>query len=171
MFESPSCERRLLAELLERESRNTVRMLRAFPPERLDDRGLDCPYSSRELAWYFVQRERLMHYVLLGRTAGADAAAPGSLSEILSAYEAARWDTRHALARLTARQWDESLRGPVAPGRWEIARRGDLLWASWKELTRQVAHFAIHLREARERMADRATAPTADVPEPETIPA
>lgn len=166
MFESPTCERHLLAELLERESRNTVRMLRAFPPGRLDDRGFDCPQSARDLAWSFVQRERLMHYVLLGRSVGADAAAPDSVSEITTAYEAARWETRHALARLTARRWDESLRGPVAPGRWEIGRRGELLWASWKELTHHLAHFAVHLREAREREAGPAARAPGATPAP-----
>lgn len=171
MFESPSCERRLLAELTERESRNTVRMLRAFPPEQLDGRGPDCPHTARELAWAFVQRERLMHYLLLGRTAGAEAPAPRTLLEILSAYEEARRETRHALARLGSRAWDETLRGPVAPGRWEIGRRGELLWTTWKEQTRHTAHFAIHLREARERAAGTGAIPTAPVPVPVPVPA
>jgi uncharacterized damage-inducible protein DinB len=166
MFESPSCERRLLAELTERESRNTARMLRAFPPEQLDARCADCPHTARELAWAFVQRERLAHYLLLGRTAGADAPAPRTSSEILAAYEQARRETRHALARLSSRAWDEVLRGPIAPGRWQVDRRGELLWLTWKEQTRHVAHFAIHLREARERAAGRGEILPAPVPVP-----
>jgi hypothetical protein len=142
-------ERRLLLEVLEREFRSAVRMMRVFPPDRLDQHPTDCPLTARQLAWRFVEWERLVHYVLLGRTSGTALPAPGSMFEIVRAYEATHRETRAALLRMSQARWLETIRGPVSADRWERGQRGELLWMAWKELTLQGEHFAAHLRLAR----------------------
>jgi len=166
MVHTGSSERQLLTAVLEREFHNTVRMIRAFPAGRADERTADCPHTARELAWAFVQRERLMHYVLLGRMGQTDAPAPRSLYEIVVAYKEAHLETFRALTRLTPAQWSETLRGPVGAGSWERGRRGELLWMTWKELVHLGSHFAHHLRAARQAEAAAAahTAATAGAP-------
>lgn len=155
MVEVVSTERSLLADVLEREYRNALRMLNAFPAHRLADRPPDCQRSARELAWAFVERERLMLYVLRGRTAGIGERAPDSLHAIVTEYESVHRESRAALARVTREQWQESIRGPVGLTGWERGRRGELLWMAWKELVHHVAHFACHLRMARQEEAAR----------------
>ena len=150
MFESRTSERQLLAEMLEREFSHAVRMLKSFPAEHLDDRPLDCARSAREMAWAFVVRERLIHYLLSGRAVGIDADPPRSLHHLIEAYEEAHRETRTHLTRLTTQQWIEPLRGPVGPGLWEQGRRGELLWMTWKELVHHGAHFAVHVHQARQ---------------------
>ena len=147
MVQAVTPERQLLTEALEREFGNALRMLKAYPAERLDDRPADCPRSGREMAWALVERERRMHYVLCGPAAGLDAHAPESLAAILAAYESAHHETR---AALTPAQWREPLHGPVGMGPWERARRGELLWMAWKDLVHHAAHLAVHLRLARQ---------------------
>lgn len=166
MVESRAPERQLLYELLERESRNVARMLRAFPPGRMEQRVPGCPCSAREMAWSFVVRERLLHYLLAGRMMGAEAEAPRSFPEVVGAYEESRRHTRALLAALTSQRWAEVLRAPVGPGRWEQASRGELLWKSWKEIAHHASHFALHLRRARE---DEGTPPGSPGPVAEPL--
>jgi hypothetical protein len=139
-----------LAAALERESRRARRMLALFPPAHLEDRPPDCGRSAQELAWAFVERERLMLYVLIGRTYGFGAAAPKHLETILAEYDTARRKSRAALAQLKPEQWQEQLRGPAGLMGWERSSRGELLFAGWKELVHDTAHFAVHLRLAQE---------------------
>ncbi len=161
MVGSAVTERGLFAQLLERECRNTTRMLKAFPRGRLDERPADCPRSGREMAWAFVERERLMLYVLRGRTTGIGVDAPASMDAILAAHAETHRDARDALAQVTAAQWDETLSGPAGLGHWERARRGELLWMALRELVHHGAHFAIHLRQAQDEDAARALQATA----------
>ncbi len=161
MVGSAVTERGLFAQLLEREYRNTARMLRAFPRGRLDEKPADCPRSGRAMAWAFVERERLMLYVLRGRTTGIGVDAPASMDEILAAHAEAHRDTRTALSQVTAAQWDETLSGPAGLRHWERARRGELLWMALRELVHHGAHFAIHLRLAQDEEAARVLSATA----------
>jgi hypothetical protein len=146
-------ERQLLTGALEREYRNALRMMRSFPAERADDVPADCSRSGRDLAWGFVERERLLHYVVRGRMGMLGETAPADLSAILLFYEAAHRETSEALIVLTARQWEEVIRGPAGIGVWERGRRSELLWMAWKDLVHHGAHFAVHLRLARQKDA------------------
>jgi hypothetical protein len=130
-----------------------MRMIRAFPHGRADDRPVDCPHTARELAWRFVVWERLAHYLLLGRSAATHGPVPASMTEILHAFESAHAETRLALLRLSHERWTEVVRGPVTAEIWERGRRGDLLWMAWKALIHHGEHFAAHLRLAREEEA------------------
>lgn len=146
-------ERRLLLEILERESRNAVRMMRSFPHDRVDDRPVDCPHSARELAWRFVIWERLAHYVLFGHAGRIGESPLPTMPEILHAYEDEHAETRLALLRMTRERWEERIHGPVTTETWERGSRGDLLWMAWKALVHHGEHFAAHLRLAREEGA------------------
>jgi hypothetical protein len=161
-----SNEHRLLHEVLEREFGNVMRMMRAFPHERVDQHPVDCPHTARELAWRFVIWERLAHYLLLGRTSGVGQAPPRTMKEIMRTYDEAHQETRLALLRISGERWKETVHGPVAPDQWVRAARGELLWMAWKALVHHGEHFAAHLRLAREEdaagAARRDTGPVAD---------
>lgn len=150
MVVSPVSERRVLAEALEREFSKAIRMMRAFPYGCFNEEPTVCPRTGRDLAWGFVRREHLLHYVISGRMTEIAATAPSSLHEILVAYEEARRETRERLGLLTRDRWNEVLRGPAGLGRWERARRGELLWMALRDLVHHGEHFALHLRMARE---------------------
>ena len=143
-------ERELFAEVLEREFRSCSRMLRAFPTDRLDERASDCACSARELAARFVERERAMHQVLFG-AAGAGPPPGASLYEIQCRLEATHERTLAGLVALTEAGWRETVPAPAGLGIWDRARRGELLWLALKDLIRDDAHFALHLRLARQR--------------------
>jgi hypothetical protein len=153
MTPAEGSERQLLTEALEREFRNVCRMMRAFPAERAEDRLADCPRSARELAWAFVERERRLHSLLRGRPGDAFEPAPRSLYDIRVAYEDAHRETSRALSRLTPKDWGEAIHGPPEIGAWERGRRGEQLWTAWKELVHHGAHFAVHVRAARQASA------------------
>jgi len=155
-------ERQLLTGALEREYRNALRMMRSFPAGHADDVPADCSRSGRDLAWGFVERERLLHYVVKGRMGTLGETAPADLSTILLFYEAAHRETSEALIALTARQWEEVIRGPAGIGVWERGRRSELLWMAWKDLVHQGAHFAVHLRLARQEDAAEIARPAGD---------
>jgi hypothetical protein len=149
MIEVMRSEKELLIGILEREFRGAVRMMGAYPIARLDDRADDCGRTGRELAWAFVERERLMQYVALGRMATTEQPAPGSLREIVAAHHTEHRQTCAALRALTPAQWSESMRGPAGLDVWGHGRRSELLWLAWKDLVRHGAHFSVHLSAAR----------------------
>ena len=152
----------------DREHETTMRVLRAYPEEKLDLQPHPKSKSARALAWLFVLecylgqrvwRDEFAH----GLTPGNPPKAPERWPDVLSAIETAHADFRRMVADAT----DEELAANVhffnAPRTMgEIAR---IDWA-WFLLHDQIHHrgqFSIYLRMADGKVPS-IYGPTADEP-------
>src|ERR1041384_7380461 len=83
-----------LLNAMEREHATTVRVLRAFPPDRLDLQPHPKSKTARDLAWLFVMEQGLLEKALTtgfdwSAPPAAPPPAPDALDQIVAAFEAA----------------------------------------------------------------------------------
>ena len=147
-----TADRRTFQEILEREHRYAVSLLRAFPSERIDDVSPDCRRSARDLAREHLNGYGHLQYLLQGRSLEMGVPERTSFHEIVARLWAVHAEMRDAIATIDGEGWNEPLRGPTGVDgiRWETGRRAELAWMMLKDLSRHAAHLAIHLRQARE---------------------
>jgi hypothetical protein len=140
--------RRAYTQVLAHELKKVVRMLRAFPVERLDEREAGCGVSARELAMGFVHHVRRIDGIAYGCHAHPMRVKTPSRGEILLALESAFLGAHAALGSLPPSRWSEIVPAPEGFTPLLHARRGELLWLALRELIRHDRHFALHLRGA-----------------------
>src|SRR5262245_40020036 len=138
--------RQAYTQVLAHELKKVVRMLRAFPVERLDVRELGCTETARDLALGFVEHVRRIDEIAYGHA--ATAARPGlhTRGEILLELETAYLGAHAALETLPATRWSELVDAPAGLSMLRHARRGELLWLALRQLIKHDRHFALHMR-------------------------
>ena len=155
-------------EVFDREHATTLRVLRAYPSDKLDLRPHARCKTARELMMTFVSEASLMEKAL---TTGFDwsapptgrTAPPETLDGIIAAL-----DTAHAkTAKLVREMPDEKLKGtikfPVAPktmGDWKV---GDFIWMMLHDQIHHRGQLSIYLRIADAKVPS-IYGPSADEP-------
>jgi hypothetical protein len=142
-------ERQAYSEVLEHEVKKIVRVLRAFPAERFEQRDPECLRSARELAGEFVAHVRGIEEISHGRIAPNLPAASRTRGGILLELETAAMGASAALMTLSPARWGEVMEAPTALTPWRQARRGELLWLALREMVHHYRHFTLHLKAAR----------------------
>ena len=143
-----SIVRRAYAEILAHELKRTVRMLRAVPAERFDQRESGGDASARELAMGVVRHVRRIDEIAFGGGTRAFRPDVPSRGEILLELETAFLGAQAALATLPATRWAEVVPAPIGLPALRQGRRGELLWLALRELIRHDQLFAAHVRKA-----------------------
>ena len=138
--------RQAYTQMLAHELKKIVRMLRAFPLERFDERELGCVDSARELALGFVHHVRRIDEIAYDRGGALPQPGVRSRGEILLELETAYLGAHTALLTLPATRWGDVVAAPPGLSHWRQARRGELLWLALRELIRHDRHFALHMR-------------------------
>lgn len=159
-------ERQAYVDVLEHEVKKIVRMVRAFPVQRFDERHADCGQSARQLGEGLVDRVRRIEEIVMGRVTPRHTSLPRSRASLLLELETAFLGASEALLALPAARWAEVLAAPVGFTEWRQARRGELLWLALRELVRHDRHFGIHLRAARENGGGGAKLAQVDASDP-----
>jgi hypothetical protein len=142
-------ERQAYTEVLEHEVKRIVRVLRAFPAERFEERDPGCLRTARELAGEFVAHVRGIEEISYGRIAPNTPARSLTRGGILLELETAAMGASAALMILPASRWGEVMEAPTALTPWRQARRGELLWLALREMVHHYRHFVLHLKAAR----------------------
>jgi len=146
VFEVPFV-RRAYTQVLAHEFKKVVRMVRAFPPERFDERATGCGESARELAAGFVYRVRAVDDLACASMGLLSLSRPAfrDRGELLLELETAFLFAHTALASLSAAQWAELIPDPVGLAVGQRSRRGELLWLALRDLIAHDRHFARHM--------------------------
>lgn len=137
----------------DREHETTMRVLRAYPAEKLDLRPHELSKDARQLAWVFAIEcglgTRVWHDELAkGMPAGMVAPAPESWSELLSTIEKASQDFRALVAGASVETLDESVHFFSGPKQMGKIRRMDLVWFLLHDQIHHRGQFSIYLRMA-----------------------
>lgn len=104
----------------EREHAITMKVLRAFPPDKVELKPHPKLKSARQLAWIFVQERGLGKAGLSNAFASGDAGGPGPAApekweDVLEAIEAAHVDFRQTFESYTDDQLMETIKFFAAP--------------------------------------------------------
>lgn len=146
-------EKQRFLEAYEREHAITMKVLRAFPTDRVDFRPDESCRTARELAWVFVLERGLGEAVFHDRLnelmeGGEQPAPPESWQEMLSALEEAHRRYGEMVRSTPAEEMSRKVRFFTGPG--TIGEFGRMEWL-WFLLHDQIHHrgqFSIYLRLA-----------------------
>ena len=143
-------ERQAFAEVLEHEIKKVVRLVRAFPMTRFDNRNPECNRSACDLAREFARHVRRIEELATGRPAEPARGSLHTRGDILLDLELAYLGAHMALRAMPPFRWGQVIDVPAGLAPWRQARRGELLWLALREMVRHDRHFALHLTSARD---------------------
>jgi uncharacterized damage-inducible protein DinB len=155
-------------ETFERESATTVRVLRAFPANRLDLQPHPRSKTARDLAWLFVLEQGLAKTAL---TTGFDwstppagrPAPPETMDEIIAAFEQAYRGIADLVRGMDAAAMHRTLNFFVAPKTLGDVPMMDFLWFLLHDQIHHRGQFSVYLRMA-DGTVPSIYGPTADEP-------
>lgn len=163
----PSAKQQFL-DAYEREFATTMRVLRAYPADKLDLKPAAKCKCARDLAFVFPIDEAFGTTVI---TTGLDFSGPGpaaptapeTLDEILDAYEQAHVKTVATINDMTDEQLHETTKFFIAPKTMGDVRRIDFLQMLLADMIHHRGQFSIYLRMADAKVPS-IYGPTADEP-------
>ncbi len=138
----------------DREHATTMRVLRAYPPDKLDLRPAPVLKTARELAWMFVLERglgtKVWHdeFAKKGPAGGALPEPPQKWDDLLAALEKATRDFRSLVASASEADLSQTVHfftGPKTMG--EYTRR-NWLWFLLSDEIHHRGQFSIYLRMA-----------------------
>ena len=150
-----------------REHATTMRVLRAFPEDKLELQPHPKSKTARDLAWVFALEKGLgtlvMHDGLAKGVAGAMPPAPQSWGDLLAATEKAHSDFGALIESFPDAQLEETVKFLGGPGLMADYRRIDFLWFLLSDEIHHRGQFSVYLRMADGKVPS-IYGPTADEP-------
>lgn len=157
-------EKDLIAQQLDQEIQTTLRVLKAYPEDKLDLRPSEKSRTARELAWVLVNDTRAFGGALDGtlNLAGTPK-APQSLREIITALEESRKELSSKLGRLSDQHLQNTVKFPVGPKKMGDVPLNAFGWVTIKDHVHHRGQFSVYLRMAGGKLPS-IYGPTADEP-------
>jgi uncharacterized damage-inducible protein DinB len=155
-------------EVYEREHQTTMRVLRAYPADKLDLQPHPKSKTARDLAWIFVLERGLGMAVWQdafaeGPPAGAAPEAPESMEQILAALEKAHRDFAEVVRDTSDEDLMKTAKFFVAPQKMGDVPRLDFAWFLLHDQIHHRGQMSVYLRMAGGKVPS-IYGPTADEP-------
>jgi uncharacterized damage-inducible protein DinB len=136
-----------------RETATTLKVLRAYPPDKLDLRPSPRSVSARDLAWLFVTEQGLAANALTtgfdwSTPPGAPPAAPDSLAEIIKAVEEANHRTIGLVENTPDAQLTDTVKFFTGPKTLGDIPKIDFLWFLLCDQIHHRGQLSVYLRIA-----------------------
>ncbi len=136
----------------EREHAITMRLLRAYPTDKLELRPHPKSKSARDLAWVFVAERTLGKHVfnndLAGAMSGGGMAAPSDWGDLLTAVEQAHREYGDMVRATPDDELENTVKFFTAPKTMGDVKRIDLLWFLLFDEIHHRGQFSIYARMA-----------------------
>ena len=134
----------------EREFQTTVKVLKAFPADKLDFKPHERSRSARELAWTFVGEEMVTDMIINGNVdfSAEGPKAPATMKEILAAYEKTHNEMVGKVRKLSEQDYNGMIKFPVGPKQMGDFRRADVLWMMMMDQVHHRGQLSVYVRLA-----------------------
>ena len=143
-------EREQFLNAWEREFTKTVRVLKAYPADKMDLRPHPkCP-DATELAWRMVHEEKFFtDTASTGKLEfAAPPKAPSGIPAIVDIFEKNHSDNVAMIRKMTDADFNLMMQFPSGPRAMEDVRRADILWLMMMDTIHHRGQFSIYLRMA-----------------------
>ena len=154
----------------DREHETTMRVLRAYPKDKLDLKPSEKSNSARDLAWIFVLERGLGTKVWhdefakgMSGVSGKPPSAPQDWDELLSTLEKVHLDFRKLIESASDEELQEKVHFFVAPKTLGEYTRLDWIWFLLHDQIHHRGQFSVYLRMAGGKVPS-IYGPTADEP-------
>lgn len=164
----PTTAKQQFLETYDREHATTLRVLRAYPPDKSELRPNPKLKTARELAWTFVLERGLGTKVwndefAKGVPSGAPPKPPEKWSDLLEAYEKAHKDFVNLIQSAPDAKLSEKVHFFTAPKTMGEISRMDWIWFMLHDEIHHRGQFSVYLRLADAKVPS-IYGPTADEP-------
>jgi uncharacterized damage-inducible protein DinB len=163
----PATGKQQFLDTFEREHRTTMRVLRAYPTDKLDLKPHTLCKTAKELGWMFTMEQRMSQLLM---TTGLDLskpmtppAVPESWDAVLAAFEEGHRDVVRVVEQMSPEQLAGTTKFFVAPKTMGDVPKMDLLWMLLHDQIHHRGQLSIYLRMAGGKVPS-IYGPTADEP-------
>ena len=155
-------------ETYDTEHATTMRVLRAYPEDKLDLKPSERSNSARDIAWIFVLERYLGNKVwrdefAKGQVSGKPPKPPEKWSDLLEQLEKAHQEFRALVAGASLQELEEEVHFFVAPKKMGPITRMNWLWFLLHDQIHHRGQFSVYLRMAGGKLPS-IYGPTADEP-------
>jgi uncharacterized damage-inducible protein DinB len=158
-------EKEMFLQTWGQEFQTTVKVLKAYPQDRLDYRPHEKSRTARELAWIFTGEQAMVDMTLKGKIdfSGLEPPAPKTMGEILTAYENVTKANMQKVKAMSEDDFNSMISFPVAPGKMMDLRKADVLWMTVMDAVHHRGQMSVYIRLAGGKIPS-IYGPTADEP-------
>ncbi len=154
-------------DAFERESATTLKVLRAYPPEKAELKPSEKSKSARELAWIFTMEQalfaRAMKDQLRMPPSGPMPAAPASWDEVVRAFDKSRTETLDMLRGMRDEEFAGTTQFFTAPKTFGDIPKVQFAWFLLFDQIHHRGQLSVYLRIAGGKVPS-IYGPTADEP-------
>jgi uncharacterized damage-inducible protein DinB len=151
MAQQTMTEKDQYLQTAEREYEVTLKILKAYPPDKLDIRASERGPSAREIAWTCALGHMVTDAVIKGDLSGGGGGMPkppATLNEIIAAFEQSHRDRIAKVSKLTEADFNQPIRMPTGPKQVGEVRRGTVLWMFLHDQIHHRGQLSVYLRMA-----------------------
>jgi uncharacterized damage-inducible protein DinB len=157
-------EKEMFIQTWEREFQTTLKVLKAYPPEKLDIKPHERSRSAKELAWTFVNEEGVIDGITKGKIDFQNRPKPpATFEEIVGTYEKMHKELVNKVKDMPDADLNKTVEFFVAPKQMGQVRRGDLMWMMVMDSVHHRGQLSVYLRLAGAKVPS-IYGPTADEP-------
>ena len=158
-------EKEMFLQTWQQEFQTTMKVLKAYPSNRLDYRPHEKSRSARELAWIFAGEQGIVDMAVKGKIdfSGPEPPAPKTMEEILSAYQKATQANMGKVKAMSEADYNSMIAFPAGPGKMMDMRKADVLWITVMDAVHHRGQMSVYIRLAGGKVPS-IYGPTADEP-------
>lgn len=143
-------EREMFLQSFEREFGTTMKVLKAYPKDKLDLKPHEKSRSARDLAWTFAGETKIFFEGCLTGKFDFEhfPKSPSTMDEILSGYEKNHKEMTEKLKKLSDADMNSSIKFFAGPNNLVDMRRGDVMWVGLMDLIHHRGQMSVYNRLA-----------------------
>ncbi|MCX6151601.1 MAG: DinB family protein [Ignavibacteriales bacterium] len=152
-------------QTFEREYQTTVKVLKAFPSNKLDLKPAEKSRTARDLAWTFVMELGVFEMALKGKIdfSGQTPPAPKTIDEIIATYDKSFKQILNKIKNLVEDNLNTPVAFPVGPKQMMDLRTIDIFWTILMDMIHHRGQMSVYIRIAGGKVPS-IYGPTADEP-------
>jgi hypothetical protein len=141
-------EKEVFLKAFERECNTTLRVLNAYPKDKLDLKG-DSLRSAREIAFLFIGEQAVADMAMNGNIDfGGDPSAPSSIAEIIGMFQGMFKKNIERVQKLSDQDYNSTVVFPTGPGTGATLRKADVLWLTLCDMVHHRGQLSVYVRLA-----------------------
>ena len=159
-------EKEMFLQTWEREFQTTVKILKAYPENKMDMKPDGKLRTARELAWVFNGEQAIADMALKGKvdfTGLAGNPPPKTMNEIIAATEKLVRANMERVKAMSEADYNSMMGWMVGPKQPGNVRKADVLWTTLMDMIHHRGQFSVYLRLAGAKVPS-IYGPTADEP-------
>ncbi len=144
-----STEKELFLKAFRREIATTMRVLNAYPEDKLDLQPSEKSRSAQDLIGTFIGEQAIAGMAMKGNIDfSQEPALPSSLHELKGMYETMVRSNAEAVSNLNDEQYNAMVIFPTGPDSGEPLRVADTLWLTLYDMVHHRGQLSVYLRMA-----------------------